>query len=97
MQDQILAVLDSINAMLATHEGGAEFVALDGKTVYLRLTGHCNGCPHAIATIKGYIEAQFRAQIDPEIVVEAVREGELPPPFQAPSATDGDADHDFLS
>lgn len=72
MQEKVLAVLDSINAMLATHQGGAEFVSLDGKTVFLRLTGHCNGCVHAIATIKGYIEAQLRAQVDPDIVVERI-------------------------
>lgn len=74
MQDKVLAVLDEINVMLATHQGGAEFVKLDGKTVYLRLTGHCNGCIHAIATIKGYIEAQLRAQVDPDIVVENVKD-----------------------
>ena len=70
MQEQVIAVLDTINAMLATHGGSAEFVSLDGKTVCVRMQGSCNGCPHALATIKGYIEAQLRAQVDPDIVVE---------------------------
>ena len=72
MQEKILSALEPIHAQLATHGGSVEFAALEGKTVQVYMRGACHGCPHAMATIKSYIEAQLREQVDPAIVVERV-------------------------
>jgi len=74
MEEQIKSVLATICEMLQTHGGNAELVEIAGKTVRLRLQGACKGCPHAAATIKSYIEAQLREQVDPEITVERVED-----------------------
>ena len=52
-----------------------EFVDYDDadKTVYVKLQGHCAGCPHAQATVKGGIESILREQFpDAVAAVEAV-------------------------
>ena len=72
MQEKILSALEPINERLATHGGSVEFAALDGKTVQVYMRGACHGCPHAMATIKGYVEAVLREQVDPDLVVEAL-------------------------
>ena len=68
--EKITALLEDMRAALQGHGGDLELVAIEGKTVQLRLRGACGTCPHAIATLKDYIEATLREQIDPEIVVE---------------------------
>ena len=47
-------------------------VAIEGKTVKLRLRGACGGCPHATMTIKGGLERILRDELDPEIVIDRV-------------------------
>lgn len=70
MEEQIKEKIEEIRTMLQNDGGDCEFVKLEGKTVYLRLQGHCAGCPHAQITIKNGIQAFLRDQIDPEIIVE---------------------------
>ena len=62
--------LEELRVHLQADGGDLEIVSIEGKLVKLRLRGACGGCPHAMATLKGYIEQFLRAQIDPEIVVE---------------------------
>lgn len=72
MEEQIKDNIEAVRKMLQNDGGDCEFVKLEGKTVYLRLKGHCAGCPHATLTIKNGIETFLRDQVDPEIVVERV-------------------------
>ena len=44
---------------------------MDGKTVYLKLVGHCGSCPYAMLTLKQGIESRLQL-LDPEITVERV-------------------------
>ena len=74
MKEQIIGVLEQIRPFLQRDGGDVEFVDYsDDKIVFVRLQGHCAGCPHAQATIKGGIEAILKEQF-PEAVaaVEAV-------------------------
>lgn len=65
--EQVQKVLDGvINPSLACHGGGAMLVDLKGGTVYLELTGGCQGCSLAGSTMKDGIEAVIKAQV-PEI------------------------------
>ncbi|HJH05742.1 NifU family protein [Victivallis vadensis] len=64
--------LESLRVHLQADGGDLEIVAIEGKTVKLKLQGACGGCPHAAMTIKGGLERILREEIDPEIVIERV-------------------------
>ena len=74
MKEQIIGVLEQIRPFLQRDGGDVEFVDYtEDKTVLVKLQGHCAGCPHAQATIKGGIEAILREQFpDAVAAVEAV-------------------------
>ena len=74
MKEQIIGVLEQIRPFLQRDGGDVEFVDYtEDKVVLVRLQGHCAGCPHAQATIKGGIEAILREQFpDAVAAVEAV-------------------------
>ena len=77
MLEKIKSVLENVRGGLQSHGGDLEFVSFDEETkvISLRLQGHCKGCPHALETIKMYIEMTLRAEVDPEIsVVQAGEE-----------------------
>ena len=70
MDEQIKAKLEELRKMLQADGGDLELVAIEGKTVKLRLRGACGCCPHAAMTLKHGIEGALRESIDPEITVE---------------------------
>lgn len=71
MEEQIKAKLEELRVGLQNDGGDMELVKIDGKTVYLRLVGHCGSCPFAMMTLKQGIEVALR-EIDPGITVERV-------------------------
>ncbi|MDR2156488.1 MAG: NifU family protein [Clostridiales Family XIII bacterium] len=73
MEQNIKDALEKIRPYLQRDGGDVEFVDYtEDKTVRIRLLGHCAGCPHAQATIKGGIERLLK-EAYPEIgCVEAV-------------------------
>ena len=72
MEAQIKAKLEELRGMLQADGGDLELVAIEDKTVKLRLRGACGSCPHATITLKQGIERALREAIDPAIVVERV-------------------------
>ena len=71
MEEQIKAKLEELRGGLQADGGDLELVKIDGKTVYLKLVGHCGSCPIAMMTLKQGIEAALR-ELDGEITVERV-------------------------
>jgi Fe-S cluster biogenesis protein NfuA len=69
LEEQVKEMLETLRPMLQQDGGDMEFVKMDGKTVYLKLVGHCGSCPYAMLTLKQGIESKLRT-LDPEIVVE---------------------------
>ncbi|MBR4957301.1 MAG: NifU family protein [Lentisphaeria bacterium] len=65
----VVAKLDELRTALQGHGGDLELVAIEGKPVQLKLRGACGTCPHAAETLKSYIEAALRSEVDPEIEV----------------------------
>ena len=61
-----------LRTFLQADGGDLEIIAIDGKTVKLKLRGACGGCPHAAMTVKNGLERVLREEIDPEIVLERV-------------------------
>jgi len=72
LSQKITKRLEELRAILQADGGDLEIVAIEGKTVKLKLRGACGGCPHAAATIKGFLEQTLREEIDPEITLERV-------------------------
>ena len=70
MEEKIREKLQTIREMLKQDGGDCELVKIDGKTVTLQLQGSCGSCPYAMETLKGYVQENLRAEVDPEIVVE---------------------------
>ena len=72
MEAKIREMLDQIRVALQNDGGDLEIIAIEGKKVKVSLRGACGCCPHAMATLKEYVEANLRQAIDPEITVERV-------------------------
>ena len=68
-EEKIRAALEEVRPGLQNDGGDVELVSVDGKTVTLKLTGHCGSCPYAMMTLKNGIENYLREQVDPEITV----------------------------
>ena len=64
----VLEVLENeVNPQLASHGGRAELVAVDDAVAYLRLSGGCQGCGLAAATLSQGISVAIKEAV-PEIV-----------------------------
>ena len=69
LEEQVKAKLDELRVMLQADGGDLELVKMEGKQVWLKLTGHCGTCPYAMMTLKNGIEMRLQ-ELDPEITVE---------------------------
>ena len=68
LAERVREVLDEeINPSIALHGGRADLVAVEGRTAYMRLSGGCQGCGQAAATLAHGIEATLVDAV-PEIV-----------------------------
>ena len=57
---RVLQVLDEqVNPAIAGHGGRADLVAVEGPVAYLHLSGGCQGCGMAAATLRQGIEAMI--------------------------------------
>jgi Fe/S biogenesis protein NfuA len=64
---KILTVLEqSVNPAIASHGGRADLVAIEDDVAYLRLSGGCQGCGMAAATLREGIEVAILEAV-PEI------------------------------
>lgn len=57
---------EQVNPAIASHGGRADLVAVDGSIAYLRLSGGCQGCGMAAATLRQGIEVAI-LDLVPEI------------------------------
>ena len=72
LEDKVKEALDKIRPSLQNDGGDIDFVKIDGKTVYVSLTGACAGCEMAAYTLKGGVERMLQVTVDKDIVVENV-------------------------
>jgi Fe-S cluster biogenesis protein NfuA len=61
--EQVEAALDKIRPALAAHNGAIELARIEGQNVYVRLKGHCIGCPSATVTLRLGVERALREEI----------------------------------
>lgn len=69
MLDKVKEAIEAIRPALQNDGGDISFESLDGKTVHVKLHGHCKGCPMSQMTISNGVERYLRDAVDPEIVV----------------------------
>ena len=69
MRLQIEKTLDTLRPMLRADGGDLEFVDYFNRIVFVKLTGACEGCPHANLTIQNGIEAKL-VELYPDEVTE---------------------------
>jgi len=84
---RVVAVLEEqVNPSIASHGGRADLVAVEGSSVYLRLSGGCQGCGMAKATLSQGIEVILREAI-PEIanVVDVTDHADGANPYYEPA------------
>ncbi len=59
MRLEILKMLETMRPMLQADGGDVQFVDYFNHIVYVKLTGACEGCPHANLTLQNGIEAKL--------------------------------------
>ncbi|MBO4350612.1 MAG: NifU family protein [Proteobacteria bacterium] len=67
MRLEIEKTIDMLRPMLQADGGDVSFVDYFNRIVYVKLTGACEGCPHANVTIKNGIEAKLIEQFPEEV------------------------------
>ena len=67
MRLEIQKALDALRPMLQADGGDLSFVDYFNRIVFVRLTGACEGCPHANVTIKQGIEAKLTELFPDEV------------------------------
>ncbi len=61
LAEQVATVIErQVNPAIAAHGGAAELVGVEGRDVYLRLLGGCQGCGLASVTLRQGIEQMLR-------------------------------------
>ena len=70
---KVMEVMALIRPQLQADGGDIELVDIAGKTVSVRLTGHCQGCPASQATLQQVVEQILRQQVEPDLAVEEVK------------------------
>jgi Fe/S biogenesis protein NfuA len=84
---RVVSVLDEqVNPSIAAHGGRADLVAVEGASIYLRLSGGCQGCGMAKATLSQGIEVILREAI-PEIadIVDVTDHADGTNPYYEPA------------
>lgn len=63
MEENVRSALAEIRPMLAQHLGGIEFVKLENDIVYVKMLGHCDGCPLSALTLKAGVEELLKMRV----------------------------------
>lgn len=67
LAERVRQVLDElVNPRIAAHGGAVEMVDVDTDTLYLRMSGGCQGCAASAATLRHGVERMLRENV-PEI------------------------------
>ena len=85
-QRVVVVLEEQVNPSIASHGGRADLVAVEDSSVYLRLSGGCQGCGMAKATLSQGIEVILREAI-PEIanVVDVTDHADGTNPYYEPA------------
>ncbi len=63
MIEEVQRVLDEVRPNLQMDGGDVELVGVEGSEVFVRLKGHCIGCPISALTVKQGLEVALRQMV----------------------------------
>lgn len=64
IEAKILAVIDKLRPFLISDGGNVEFVKFEDGICYVRMLGHCQGCPMMDVTLKDGIELAITSEVE---------------------------------
>jgi len=66
IEEKVINIIDKIRPFLISDGGNIEFIKVEDSIVYVKMTGHCAGCPMLNITLKENIETAIISEV-PEI------------------------------
>ena len=66
LKTQVSRVIEMVRPYMQSHGGDATLVDVKDKTVYIRLSGNCNGCSMSSVTLRNTVEESLKEHV-PEI------------------------------
>ena len=69
LEKRVIEAIDYVRPSLQNDGGDIDFIKMEGKKVYVKLTGACAGCMMAQMTLKNGVERMLRYNVDKEIEV----------------------------
>ena len=67
IEQKIIDIIDKIRPFLINDGGDIEFIEFKDGIVYVKMLGHCSGCPMMQLTLKENIETAIISEI-PEVI-----------------------------
>lgn len=84
---RVQQVLDHVRPYMQSHGGDVEFAGIEEQTVFVRLSGACNGCSQSAVTLREGVEEAILANIPQIKKVEVVPNEPAPALIQIESLT----------
>lgn len=78
LKTQVSRVIEMVRPYMQSHGGDVSLVDVKGKTVYVRLSGNCNGCSMSSVTLRNTVEESLNEHV-PEIEKVEVVQNEPAP------------------
>lgn len=74
IETRIIAVIDKLRPFLISDGGNIEFVKFEDGICYVKMLGHCQGCPMMEVTLKDGIELAIKEEVEEVIEVRNINE-----------------------
>ena len=72
LEARIIAVIDKLRPFLISDGGNIEFVKFEDGICYVKMLGHCQGCPMMEVTLKDGIELAIKEEVEEVIEVRNI-------------------------
>ena len=72
VEEKIIAVIDKLRPFLISDGGNIEFVKFEDGICYVKMLGHCQGCPMMDVTLKDGIELAITQEVEEVIEVRNI-------------------------
>ena len=63
LYEEVQRVIEEMRPLLHADGGDVDFVEIRGGDVFVRLKGHCIGCPMSAMTVKQKLELALRKEV----------------------------------
>lgn len=74
VEARIIAVIDKLRPFLISDGGNIEFIKFEDGICYVKMLGHCQGCPMMEVTLKDGIELAIKEEVEEVIEVRNISE-----------------------